>query len=303
MRDTAETEQTHSPLEQVLKEGDASLTRSGRIIASYLRDNLQNIPYETGATIAAQAGVSEMSVIRFIRGLGYASLKDLKDTLKPAESGSGRVLDDTLERFRVQRGDVGELEASLELELRAITDAYLLTTLERWHAAAELLTRCKTVHVVGFQASKGLALDFASRLKYARGGVRFAEGGTGVYSEIIESDPQESCLVLVDTAAYARKGVLLAERVRDMKMPLIIVTDRFSNWAYEFTELVLQGSTHVKAFWDSTASVSVILNLLINSVAGRLGDQALKRYEMMRELGHTFKEFEMPPSASVVRDS
>ncbi|MGF6176287.1 MurR/RpiR family transcriptional regulator [Ensifer sp. 4252] len=295
MSDTVNTEDTLSRLEQVLREGDASLTRSGRIVAAYLRDNLQNIPYETGATIAVQAGVSEMSVIRFIRGLGYASLKELKDALKPAESGNGSALDDMLERFRVQHGDVGGLETSLELELRAVTDAYRLTTLERWHSAVDLLTRCKSVYVVGFQGSKGLALDFSSRLKYARGGVRFAEGNAGVYSEVLESDPQETCLVLVDTAAYARKGLLLAARVRDLKIPLIIVTDRFSNWAYEFTDLVLQGSTYVKSFWDSTASLSVILNLLTNSVAGRLGPEAEKRFELMRDLGRHFDEFEVPP--------
>ncbi|MGH6805396.1 MAG: MurR/RpiR family transcriptional regulator [Ensifer adhaerens] len=295
MSDTVNTEDTLSRLEQVLREGDASLTRSGRIVAAYLRDNLQNIPYETGATIAVQAGVSEMTVIRFIRGLGYASLKELKDALKPAESGNGSALDDMLERFRVQHGDVGGLETSLELELRAVTDAYRLTTLERWHSVVDLLTRCKSVYVVGFQGSKGLALDFSSRLKYARGGVRFAEGNAGVYSEVLESDPQETCLVLVDTAAYARKGLLLAERVRDLKIPLIIVTDRFSNWAYEFTDLVLQGSTYVKSFWDSTASLSVILNLLTNSVAGRLGPEAEKRFELMRDLGRHFDEFEVPP--------
>jgi DNA-binding MurR/RpiR family transcriptional regulator len=294
MSEAADTEGTLSRLEQALKDQDASLTRSGRMVAAYLRDNLGHIPYETGAMIAAKTGVSEMSVIRFIRSLGFGSLKELKDELRTANGGGDGSIDDALERFRVHRDDIGELEASLELELRAVIEAYRLTTLERWHAAVDLLERRKQVHVVGFQASKGLALDFATRLKYARGGVRFAEGNSGVYSEILESDPEEACLVLVDTVAYARKGLLLARRARDMKIPLVVVTDRFSNWAYEFTDLVLQGSTHVKAFWDSTASLSVILNLLINAVAGRLGEKAVERFELMNDLGRHFKEFETP---------
>jgi DNA-binding MurR/RpiR family transcriptional regulator len=295
MNDAVDTEGTLKRLEQALRDDDASLTRSGRMVAAYLRDNLGHIPYETGAVIAAKTGVSEMSVIRFIRSLGYASLKELKDELRSAGGGNEGSVDDALERFHVRRDGMGELESSLELELRAVIEAYRLTTLERWSAAVDLLTRRRQVHVVGFQASKGLALDFATRLKYARAGVRFAEGNSGVYSEILESDPVEACLVLVDTVAYARKGLLLARRARDMKIPLIIVTDRFSNWAYEFTELVLQGSTHVKAFWDSTASLSIILNLLINSVAGRLGEEALQRFKLMKELGSHFREFETTP--------
>lgn len=294
MSDTVDTEGTLKRLEQALKNDDASITRSGRMVAAYLRDNLSQIPYETGAIIAAKTGVSEMSVIRFIRSLGYSSLKELKDELRTANGGKGDSIDDALDRFRVRRDGMGELEASLDLELRAVIEAYELTTLERWHSAVDLLTLRRQVHVVGFQASKGLALDFATRLKYARGGVRFAEGNSGVYSEILESEPEEACLVLIDTVAYARKGLLLARRARDMKIPLIIVTDRFSNWAYEFTDLVLQGSTHVRAFWDSTTSLSTILNLLINSVAGQLGEKALQRFELMKELGSHFREFETP---------
>jgi hypothetical protein len=59
-----------------------------------------------------------------------------------------------------------------------------------------------------------VALDFATRLKYARGGVRFVEGSAGAYSEVLDAEPAEACLVLVDIVAFARKGVLLARRVR-----------------------------------------------------------------------------------------
>lgn len=295
MNHSADAEGTLKRLEQALRDDDASITRSGRTVAAYLRDNLAHIPFETGANIAARTGVSEMSVIRFIRSLGYASLRQLKDELRAVDGGGDGSVDDALERFHVRRDAMGGLEASLELELRAVIEAYRLTTLERWRAAVDLLTRRKQVHVVGFQASKGLALDFATRLKYARDGVRFAEGNSGVYSEILEGDPEEICLVLVDTVAYASKGLLLARRVRDLRIPLIVVTDRFSNWSYEFTDLVLQGSTHVKAFWDSTASLSIILNLLINSVAGGLGDKAVQRFELMKELGQYFHEFQPSP--------
>lgn len=282
-------------LEAALKDEHASLTRSGRMIAAYLRENLDEVPYDTGLTLAAKIGVSEMTLIRFIRSLGYGSLKELKDALRPAGQRSGSTVDDVLERFRVRPDGIGDLHASLELEVRAIADAYELTNLERWKDAVELLASREQVFIVGFQASKGLALDFATRLKYARPGVRFAEGVSGVYSEVLDEPASKSCVVLVDTVAYARKGMLLARKARDLKLPLIVVTDRFSNWAYDFTDLVLQGSTHVKLFWDSTASLSVILNLLINSVAGRLGPDALKRTELMYELGRHFKEFETPP--------
>ena len=83
-------------------------------------------------------------------------------------------------------------------------------------------------------------------MKFVRPGIRFSEGTTGVYSDILESDPASSLLVLIDTASYARKGVQLARKAKELGIPIIIVTDRFSHWAREFTDLVLEMNTHCR---------------------------------------------------------
>jgi len=153
------------------------------------------------------------------------------------------------------------------------------------------LSHMDSIHIVGFQASKGLAVDFSNRLKYARKNVFFAEGMTGTYSEILDSDPQKHCLVIVDTASYARKGILLAKKAKSLGIPIIVITDKYSHWALEYTENVLAGYTHIQTFWDSTASLSIILNLLINSVASTLGEMAEERFSQLRDLGMYFEEF------------
>ena len=75
------------------------------------------------------------------------------------------------------------------------------------------------IHVSGFQASQGLAMDFSTRLKWVRPGVRFAEARAGVFSEVLDSDPARECLVLIDTASYARKAIQLARKARDRSLP------------------------------------------------------------------------------------
>ena len=283
-------------LEAALDAREAEMTPAERAVAGYLRRNRAAIPYETGASMAAASGVSEMTVIRFIRALGYANLRELKERLRPRGPDDAQALDDVLERFRLRRDDLAHLERSLELELRAVTQAYALATGERWPRIVELLAGRRFVHVAGFQATRGVALDFANRLKYARPGVRFAEGSAGIYSEVLESDPAKVCLMIVDTVSYARKGVLLARKAREQGIPLVVVTDRFSHWALEHTDLVLEVNTYVETFWDSTAALSVVLNLLINSVAARRGDEAVARFQRLVRWGDYFQEFDAAAS-------
>jgi DNA-binding MurR/RpiR family transcriptional regulator len=279
-------------LDATLRHRSAGLSPAEQSIVIFMRQNLAAIPFETNASIAEKVGVSEMTVLRFIRSLGFASLKALKDQLRVRVPGENPAVDDALDRFRVRHDDLNHLHESLQLELGAVAKAYELVGTDRWPKIVELMTERKTVYVTGFQASKGLAMDFANRLKYARPGVRFAEGAAGTFSEILESDHTTSCLVLVDTIAYARKSLLLARKCKERKMPMVVVTDMFSHWAHEFTDLVLEGHTHVNTFWDSSASLSIILNLLINSTAAKLGKKAEAQFERMLEYGDHFQEFE-----------
>lgn len=279
-------------LEQMIRQRYSSLTRAEKPIATYFFDNLRFIPYETGASIAARVGVSEMTVIRFLRSIGYSNLKELKEEIRQHLSQEENDLDNVLERFKIRTNSTALLKESLNLEIRSIVRAYELAGTDRWARIADLLATIERVHVVGFQASKGLALDFATRLKYARPGVLFIDDVNGIYSEVLESDPARTCLVLIDTASYARSSSLLAKKVRDAGMSLIIVTDKFSHWASEYTEYVLEGYTHAKTFWDSTASLAVILNLLTNAVATKLGKRAEDRFKALRQLGDFFKEFD-----------
>ncbi|MBN9245540.1 MAG: MurR/RpiR family transcriptional regulator [Mesorhizobium sp.] len=267
------------------------LSPSEQSVAGYMLDNIQMLPFETGASVAQAAGVSEMTVTRFVRGLGFDNLRDLKKRLRVSIAERENDVDDYMARFQTRDDRSVALQESLKLDLEAVVKAYELTASEAWSEAAAELAGARTVYVVGFQASKGLALDFASRLLWARPNVIFVENSSGTFGEIIAADPRDSLVVLVDTAAYAVRGVKLAGRLKDLGMPLIIVTDKFSHWAFSYTRFVFEAHTHVRTFWDSTAGISVVLNLMIDAVATRLGPKARENFSKMSDMASLLGEF------------
>lgn len=231
-----------------------------------------------------------MTVTRFVRSLGFENLRDLKNRMRKSVADKDGEIDDYMARFEVHNSRDQELQQSLKLQLDAIVRAYALVSTEEWDRATDLLARSRDVCAAGFQASKGLAVDFAGRLLWARPNVTYTDSLTGTFGEILTADNRQSVVVLVDTAAYATRGIKLAERLKQAGMPLIIVTDRYSHWGFNYTPLIFEGHTHVKTFWDSTASLGVILNLLIDSTAVKLGPQAKRNFKEMSDLGVLFGE-------------
>jgi DNA-binding MurR/RpiR family transcriptional regulator len=282
-----------SGLESRLRDGWLGFGRTEQAIAKYLLSNMHEVPFETGATIAATAGVSEASVTRFVRKLGYGHLKHLKRDLRGRRSSPGAGLDDAETRYQLGGREKERLARSLEMEQHALAAAYDQVHSEPWDRMVDLLSVTERVNCIGFQAVKGLALDFATRLQWVRAGVHFVEGLDGTYSEILTDDPGKSCVLLVDTAEYAAVTFRLCEEIQRRGVPLLIVTDKYSHWAKEFTDLALEVSTHVDLYWDSMSALSSTLNLLTHAVADKLGPKAERR---MNELGRiagplrTFRE-------------
>ncbi len=273
----------------LLRQRMSGFTHAERRIAGYFLDNKQTLAFETGASIAMAVGLSEMTVSRFIRELGFRNLRDLKSELRTTLEDDGGV-DDHMSRFQMRNAQQDTLRESLKLEMEAIVKAYALTGTRTWNAAVERLAKTPTVYVVGFQGSKGLALDFSTHLLWTRPSVHFAHNTSGTFGEILTSDRKGTLTVLIDTASYATRGIELAGQLKQRGMPLIIVTDKFSHWGSAYTSMVFEGHTHVKTYWDSSAALSVILNLLIDSVAAKLGKSAKARFSDMLGLSSVFGE-------------
>ncbi|SFT90500.1 MurR/RpiR family transcriptional regulator [Sedimentitalea nanhaiensis] len=274
-----------------------NLSKAESEVALWVERNFDNLPFETGADLAAGAGVSEMTVSRFVRRLGYQNFKAFKAAVnnefrKPeADTKSQRS-----RRIAIPEGTEPELQEQLQLEVEAIRGVYDLATTDQWRAALDCVQTVEHVNIVGFQAVKGMAMDFATRLKYVRPGVRFADGRSGSWSELFLETPENSCVILIEALPYAREAVKIAELCLRRDIPLIMVTDRYSTWPRQYTPHVLAVTTFTKAYLDSTAGLSALLGLFLNGITARVGKPAAKRLREMRDLADHFDPFIYEPS-------
>lgn len=288
--------ETGTVLERVARASNLSKAESA--VAGWLETQLMTVPFDTAGDLAGHAGVSEMSVTRFVRRLGYRNFKAYKAAVN-ADLRDGAAPRKVLQRARVAIPGTGgdALDEQLQMELDAIVDVYRLARTRQWAAAVEVIHGARHVNICGFQGSQGLAMDFATRLKYARPGVRFATGLSGNWSELFAEEPESSCVVLVDTVPYAEVSLKIAELCLRRGIPLVTVTDRYHPWPRQYTPHALSVSTVTKTFLDSTAGLSALLGLLLNGVTARMGPAAKARLDEMSALGRHFGAYTFEPGS------
>ena len=256
--------QQPSPLGIRLDALEGNLTRSEALLAQWLRLNESSLGLETGATIATKTGLSEITVSRFLRRLGYRGIAGLKEDLQA--SGAARLGGSDL-YLRLVDNELGTLLRRDAEEVLAIA-----AQIERpeWSQAIQSIHGAAEVFVTGFQTVKGAAEDFARRLSLIRPGVRFVTPHDSGLAEWIGLDKSQArCLILIDTVPYAREAEPILQLAVSAGMSAVVLTEELNTWAMRHTPYVFFVGGKVHAYVESSGPLVTLLGLVAHAVADR----------------------------------
>jgi DNA-binding MurR/RpiR family transcriptional regulator len=259
-------------IEETIKKDWKSYTPSEQKLATFFLNHLEEIPFETAASIGKRVSVSPMTVGRYIKKLGYADLRGIKAELR--ESTGDRSL------VRGRGVAAAFDQASLKAKIKGVADVYRITESADWARIVPLIARAATVHVASFQIGRFLGLGFATYLQNLRPRVYFADGADGSYADIlIDPDPKD-CLILIDFARYSRHFKLLAEEAAARNVRMVILTDMDCHWARGLTDNVLMIETDIGI--RTLSNAQLLFELLLASIADELKGAKLRQEAVQR---------------------
>ena len=267
-----------SRVAQRLSDRYGRLTVSERMIAGWLADNLDQLPFETAASIGQRVGVSAMTVARLVKSLGYDNLSALKDDLR----GDARDAPWLLSR------PAPSADARLKAETAAIAAVYAQAETPEWAVVVALLATAPRVHVAGFQTEAGLAAGFARHLAYVRRHVQALDMAAGIMDVLVDAGPQD-LFVAIDVRRYSRQFRLLAERVAASGRSLVVITDPYCPWARDLTPHILTAEVALGHFWDMNSALASLLNLLVDGVVQKIGPDVV--HQRLDQLAENYSDF------------
>lgn len=252
-------------------------------LARYMLNALAELPFQSAAEVGRAVGVSEATVGRFCRQMGYANLRALKADLRHDIGDAPWLLRDRLEELRGEDGETA-LARGLELEIAGLARIYDQARSPDWARSAARLAHARLVHVAGFQTEAGLAQYFAAQLGYLRSGVRPVDTAAGNFADVLLSGEPDACLVIFEARRYSRLARLLAAEAQARAIPVILITDMHCTWDAGLTDATFRIASATGQFWESTAQMAVLGNLLLNSIFRELGPGLRDRMDAIATL-------------------
>jgi len=275
-----------------LRSPDARQTKSDILIANYIERNLVELPFETAKSIANSVGVSQMTVGRYLRRLGYDGLEELKQEMRRGTSRTAWQVKGKFERLRKDARDGQLLAELIQQQIDDLGRMYELTISTEWRQAIELLVSADEVFVAAYQNVRGVGQYFASQLSYARPKVQFVDGLNGTYVELLDGSGKDRCLFLFDVRRFASKARPLAEQARAAGVKVILLSDDACVWAHDVSDIALIMPGARGPLWDGAATTVALLDLVISNVIVELGDNVNARVDQLTRLQDAFGDFE-----------
>jgi DNA-binding MurR/RpiR family transcriptional regulator len=261
----------YEPLRDRLLSHVNGLSRQQRLIADYLLDHLQEVPFLSVPQLAERAGASEATVVRFCRSIGFKGFSDMKmavvESLREELRSPGSPAGDPA------AGDV--LTAVAELEHHNINRTLESIDRRTFRQVAGMLHDADHVFTFGLGISAQLA-ELASYLMTEHGlrANRLSTHFTSPREQLVTMRPGDVLLVF-SFPPYSRQTLEMLEEARERGMRTVAITDRAAAPAVALAHKALRVSSHGMTFTNATSSTTVLLNALAVEIASHHRDDTV----------------------------
>lgn len=267
----------------------AKLTKSGREIAQYLLDNLLRVSCMTATNIAQELNISDVTVIRFARSLGYEGYNDLQKDLQkrmfdyventqPLLAHPASILQLNMETS----SSSSTLELACTNEMKNLSRFVERNSEESFIQAAKIIMESKRKVVFGVRGSAAVAFSFSMRLRYMVDDVFHTIYADPNDSYALYTLTDQDCLVAFGFVNYPQATVDAIMLAKKRGSRIIAITDMETSPLAKDADVAIICSVSGISFSSYTMPL-IASEIIAANMAKVIGKEAERRNQALAD--------------------
>lgn len=261
-----------------------TLTRTDAEIAEYILAHLSTIGFQTSTTMAEEIGVSDTSVIRFIRKLGFKGYADFRSEMN---ARTARQIDRAQPDLTPGEKYLRTLEHLGSSSLISDVSQYTLNNLQKSYdqldqgtveQIVDILLSSDRKYIAGFRGTACCAQYMASKLLFLTPHVVPILHADATAVENLLDITERDCLFLYSFPRYSEIARPLMEIARESGAKVILMTDRRTSPLANKADVVVTAQVDGLGFTNSYVAPLSLSEVILLSVSGRRDVTDSKRF-------------------------
>jgi DNA-binding MurR/RpiR family transcriptional regulator len=271
---------------QRLAKGAERFSANQRVLAKFLHSHYQTVAFSNVSQFAEQSGVSEATVVRFAKALGFKGYPDLQKEVRRLVRADLKGT----ERFQLSQADASALDLVLQKEMENLGALREAFDASAFRQALKLLRNSSEVLVVGARATAPLAGHLAFGLgKLGMRCSRASSVTSDTYDQIHRLD-RKACVIVVGFPRYLRELVEVLDFAKSAKLASLVITD--SAFSPLRGDVSLYAPAESASFVAFHAAPLVLINALLHELSVGNRDATLKALDRFEEVAEQRQFFQ-----------
>ena len=262
------------------------LTPNQKVIADYVQKNIKAMLYMTETEIAAQLELSNATVSRFWKSIGFENFKDFKNNLKEREVISpANKLKNIMNQVKSNE---------MQQQMLALSTQHLQETLqyfssETFEQAVDALASSKRIYIYSPGPSEGLAQLINFRLSRFGLSIHYLpKSGHELFESLIHMNKEDTVLIFGFVQLHPETRVIL-DHIKSIGGKSIVITDRLISDFNTNADIVLYASRGELWEFHSMVAPTFLVENLIIGVGIRQKEKSISKLEKLNELRSKYK--------------
>lgn len=244
-------------------------TKTQQKIADYFLNSQEKLGGLSSLEVSQEIGVSEASLIRFCRLIGYEGFKDMKShvySMLVENAFTGLTLG---ERLTQSTGKF--MQTDPQIQFQSFMYQNMLSVFgnssEDFSRVTEYLTQSQRKYIIGLRGCRGIALTFSRLLSFMLPDVICLNDGEGMSVSRMQDVNQNDAVIMFLFSRYYKTDIKYASLARKNGAKICLITDELNGPLQDFADLNFYVSTAGISFFHSTIGASVISEYILTLVS------------------------------------
>ncbi|MBW6485702.1 MAG: MurR/RpiR family transcriptional regulator [Syntrophobacterales bacterium] len=284
------------PLNSILADNRIQLTEAQKHAAQYIMDHYEESIFLTASKLAQKAAVSEATIVRLAKVLGFGGYPKLQQMLRTKLQDRLTTvtrLEKTVKNIQMN-GDI--LTKIMKEDIQNLSETLRDISLETFHQAVTDMKNARRIYVVGFRGAHAPALVLALYLRFLGKQATPVIPGYGDIWNTLHGLDAEDLSIGISFPRYTKLTIDVLKYAKENGARVGAITDSLVSPLARNADWVLPVHSRLDSFIESFTAAMSLVNALLTELSVQNPEETMKALKD-RELLWQQKEIYVLPYA------